>query len=814
MRIQSITLHPFAGISNQTFDFETGMNILLGANEAGKSTIFHAIKHVLLTSTQLTRTQLDKTLGRFFPLPAGDTIRISLNFTNASDQSILLKKTWIKGNRNGSVELQLPDGSILSDDAVVQQKMQELLNNSTATFERILLSSQSNLHESIQELKDQEDLRSELGHILRKQLMQTGGISIDRFRSLLDQKHDQYFKRWDIQADYPQNNRGITSPYRNGTGLLLDAFYAKEALQRDLTEAQQFEDELDAIHQKLNEVGEQKLRIENTLSKIRPLKADIIKRQSIESKLLQSREQLSRIKQIVKEWPSLENQLSQLEEKIKQTEAQKSALSEEFAKAQQKSAYTALKKKLADINELESNLEEERNVFGGLPKIESSDLQVLRDWERQINTSKARLEAGKLRIRMKSPSSKQLRLRVGTQEEKELSLSPDIVVEESADGIFSLMVDDLEIDVSAGEQDLSQVLQELEQITLRFQEKLKALGVESLTDADVALSAYQAQQRRLEQLEKDILKLLGDKSKVELEEELDQMGSLDQVRDLNEIQADLTLKTQEIAQFQSQKDQHEQRISTWQEEFADVDAAMEKTFELGTELKGKEKELEELAQLPEGYESAEALLHQLSEWEDEERDLKDSWSELKLEIAQKEADAPDESSEELQKALELAESDYEKVRREALTLDRVRKKALQTLDALDANTHTKLQVRFLYWLQQMSGDRFKTVALDADMPEHFETQDNKALAFEQLSHGTQDMVALAWRFALSEFFLKDQTGILLFDDPMVDMDANRRKHATEAFKQFSASHQILLMTCHEEHAEGLSQNCEAQIINI
>src|SRR5690625_4727789 len=78
MILKSIRLHPFAGIRDRTFEFGGGLAVVLGPNEAGKSTLMHAIWNALLTSTSLTARQLDQEMGRYFPANGGDVIRVTM----------------------------------------------------------------------------------------------------------------------------------------------------------------------------------------------------------------------------------------------------------------------------------------------------------------------------------------------------------------------------------------------------------------------------------------------------------------------------------------------------------------------------------------------------------------------------------------------------------------------------------------------------------------------------------------------------------------------------------------------------------------
>jgi len=53
MILKKLILCPFAGFTNREVEFKKGLNVILGENEAGKSTLVNAIKASLFEPTNL-----------------------------------------------------------------------------------------------------------------------------------------------------------------------------------------------------------------------------------------------------------------------------------------------------------------------------------------------------------------------------------------------------------------------------------------------------------------------------------------------------------------------------------------------------------------------------------------------------------------------------------------------------------------------------------------------------------------------------------------------------------------------------------------
>ena len=164
MMLRRITLKTFAGSTNRGIDIEPGLNIISGPNEAGKSTIFHAINAVLTIPSDLTARETQKHLGAFMPATGGDSIAVAAGFDHAG-ASYSIERSW--GAERGT-RLTLPDGAIIADDDEVAGRLEAMLPAPTGTLRTIFFSYQSALPAILEQLSTDPGVFSSLSDILRR----------------------------------------------------------------------------------------------------------------------------------------------------------------------------------------------------------------------------------------------------------------------------------------------------------------------------------------------------------------------------------------------------------------------------------------------------------------------------------------------------------------------------------------------------------------------------------------------------------------------------------------------------------------------
>ena len=88
----------------------------------------------------------------------------------------------------------------------------------------------------------------------------------------------------------------------------------------------------------------------------------------------------------------------------------------------------------------------------------------------------------------------------------------------------------------------------------------------------------------------------------------------------------------------------------------------------------------------------------------------------------------------------------------------------------------------------------------------FRRDDDRGIPFDGLSMGTRACLGLAVRLSMARWFLEDREGLLVLDDPFVDLDPGRQQTAAALLKDFSKTRQVILLTCHPAHAELLGEH--------
>lgn len=114
---------------------------------------------------------------------------------------------------------------------------------------------------------------------------------------------------------------------------------------------------------------------------------------------------------------------------------------------------------------------------------------------------------------------------------------------------------------------------------------------------------------------------------------------------------------------------------------------------------------------------------------------------------------------------------------------------------------------FTHYLSFISDGKVSSEFPEADKLNMNIYSDNKLLDYGKLSEGTKETVSLAFRLAVLDHLFPDGGGVIVFDDPFTDMDADRTAQSCELIKECAKQHQVIFLTCKEEYTAMF--NCNA-----
>ena len=807
MRIKSIQLKPFAGILNKKVEFCPGLTVILGPNEAGKSTLLNALKSVLFTEVELTKARFDKIMKEYLPVKGGDTIRVSLEFQKEGED-YFLEKIWKPGNKKGSSILKFSDQREYTIDEEVSRQVDRFLPAREGTVKNILLTWQSALDETMNILHGNMEIRPDLGAILRSSIMETDGVSVDKLRLRLDCEYIDYFQHWDVEKEAPENGRGINHPYKKEVGKILKAYYEKEGIEKDYSETCKVEIEIDELNKKIQDKESKQNKIKDELNQYKGIKSQIQERQQIENDLITIDRETEEIKKISKAWPIKENWLSkEVESQVKRIEGKREKLKKEDDEARQNQKNKEFRKRFKDLEKLHKKLEEAKNKFSKVKKITEKDIEDLKTKKQDVKDLENEIKASKLTLSFVSKKQQALKLKDVSEKEEVLHLEQSQKIEKTFQGKLILEHEDWKMEIQAGEGEIDQLIDKKEEKTKEIEKELKKLGVNTFEEAHSINKVYDELRLEVEYAERNFREELEEEGYEKLEEKYKQLGKEKKVRPLEKISAEQVRLVLELENLQREVKEAKEQVKEWEEKYESHDEMISLLGSKQYKQKVLKKKLENLAKLPDGFDDYKSFYDYIDRIDNNDREIQQEISSLHVQKATMESQKPDQSSEELNTQLDESKQNFQRILLEGKVVTHIKEKASDLLREMDVKTYEGFQKKFINYFIHMSGKSFSKVEMDQDIPGKLIKSDGSELTYHLLSFGTKDTFALALRLTMAEYFLQDKSGFLILDDPLVDMDAGRQALAAEQISEFAKNKQVIFLTCHPEIAKMLNGKC-------
>ena len=138
MYIKSYSCKRFAGIKDKELDFEKGLNVILGPNESGKSTIIDGIHSTLFKNIKLKRNNNPDLnfMKRYMPSPDGDSIDGNITISIDGEEFQIYREWGV----DEKIHLISPDGSIIKSEDTINDKLGELFQFGEGTYTNIVFA--------------------------------------------------------------------------------------------------------------------------------------------------------------------------------------------------------------------------------------------------------------------------------------------------------------------------------------------------------------------------------------------------------------------------------------------------------------------------------------------------------------------------------------------------------------------------------------------------------------------------------------------------------------------------------------------------
>lgn len=777
--------------------------MVLGNNEAGKSSIFQAIFQTLFLPSKLHKRTFANEMQRFIPI-GGDTARAELVFTDKNG-SYNLYKSW--GGQTES-KLQLADGTLITDAEKLKQALADRLPASPGVCKNILFGFQAKLQETIASLIQSKKEYFALGDILRSSAVQTDGISPERFLHALDSEKETYFANWDIANDYPKNQRGIHNPYKKNLGKILAAYYEKEGLRMQWQAAKESEEKYERLERKLKTIRDANKALTEFLRQYEFAYQELRNMETLQAQHKNSQWEYQNAKKLYDDWGQMEIYWQGLDRDFPKMQEQLAKLQQEQRQAKQQEEQKKLHDRYHRANTLQKEVDAQEEELAKKTQISRPICRKLSSLRSEIERLGHFLDASKIRLRMQAKTELKLRYQNGlaglATEMQSYDLQAGSKFLQTAKGAFVLQTEDWELEVVTEGDDFEQKQALYTSKKQEYADLCQQYQVESPEEASQIATEYETVLFHLQQAKNHLEKELAGESLPNLEKKLatSLQGTLEgksfaqTTEALYSYQAEFSRKQQEHQDIQN-------KLAYFQQTYQSRDHLFDTSAAKKIELSDLQKKIDTASQVLPKETDVSSFLR---DYEFKQQQFRQQSSELHtLELQEKEvlAQAPEHSSEELAMALEDADRQYRKEKQYGNSLLRIEKMA-ESLQQTEENTYSRYIKDLEVVLGQLGLQQYDKVYTQADYPVGFFRSDGEVIPYQVLSTGTIHILSLAIRLIMAKYFLQEKQGFLILDDPLVELDPGRQAKAVQHIMHFAEQYQVIFFTCHPQHAKLFS----------
>lgn len=808
MNIKNISCDQFAGLLDMDWSLEPGLNMVIGANEAGKSTLIDLIYYMFFQNVKINNKTDAAFVKNYFPNKvtgiAGDVIDGKLKL-ETEEGTYVITKEWGKDKNSSNCSMRLPDGTKIKSEEEINKVLKGFFDYDEGLLSEIVFPSKKRDIKAVESIlkklsgKKEDDLdalKGELSSALTQAALETGGVSIDKLESELKNKLNMYGERWDFERAMPENGpkRGIDNPWpcadtklaRVGQqAIVLRNYYELKAIEREQMEVQLAEKQVDNYKSKLMTAQSLKKQAHDKREDFNKYAAKLDQSVLLKEHISRISAHLKELKEDSVSWPDSVAGLKLREElKVKLEQAK---LNEHYHK----------------VGTIKKEFDSKKHELDSIKKVEHEDIIALNNYIKAKDRLDSMLTGLNLVAKLKKLSDTPVEITSIATGAKLSADDGNLPINEAVEikipGIMELQLMPQGVDVDDVKKQLFALVENIKSIYDKY-------GVNCLEALQQLSARYNEMEQQVNMLQINLVSVLGDNTWENLSREYDSLPndveSLEQVtKDIKEICGSKDIQEM-IAYYKSV-------IATYEKKHSSLEELQKSIILEEDELSKCQSNLAALDDIPEEY----SVITDVDAYKNQLRDAYDTWDKecetIASQLKSAEISLGDRTSEEFEDKLASAQEMLDNSKATYQHWKNIYDKFVALRTAAMSTQNISIEPQFKKYLDIISSGKLTVTNMDDKLNVDI-ASGNNAMTYNTLSAGTKDTVALAFRLAMLEYIFPEGGGIAFFDDPISEMDPNRRVQACKLIEEFAKNNQVIFVTCDEMYTKLLSGN----VINI
>lgn len=841
MKLKEVQCDQFAGLNRNdpasTIKFGDGLNLIVGDNEQGKSTMVDLIYYLLFKDVKLDTRSDKEFIARYFPQKttgrAGDVIDGALVF-EVEEGECCIRKEWEK--KGGICRLTLPDGTLIRDPDALKQYLRDTLPYQKGIYGEIVFASQKrqlNCVKSIMEglnrdkaTKDKlQQTRETLLSVLNRAALETGGVALDELEKQIEQRLTQYNAHWDDRMELPEGGvkRGINNKWKKEVGLILQAYYEMEEVRGKLRKAEADEETCEEITDRIRSLEKEKELRTAEKEKFSGVRTALKTRRILLEKLTDQTERIREMEKVLQEWPKLSRQIAQaqaLKEQRNQVTLLRQYEQADRIRINREAAADRLQQMMPVTQEdIDTYRKAQRRKAGLEGKMSGLSLVARIQMEKDMPVYVSQLASGEELAADGNEFQINAAVEIDIPDVMKMQLLPqdvdvDVLREEikACDVVMNHIMDQYKTDSCDKLEEMKTSYQqcqfEMERLDAQWNQILDGADWEKLKAAgEAARQKYSLETTGEMRQSEHSLETAGEETaheyspetaaytvSPETEEQLPNSSlDPDEIDDRIRALCGAGVSPEEYLGGRKAKQ------SACEDKYHSIEELKKQKETLEQELGQTQKEADEANQIPDKYKRIPDPDRYLTELNEEVKELEEDIRRSNARKNELSRSMDEVAAEEYAELLEEKVQTYEKTRKAYRHWKHISEVFQELKEQSSDNPVQDIEDHFRKYLAEISQD-----ALDASMDERMEVDlasGTRRLTYDTLSDGTKDTIALAFRLAMLEHLFPEGNGLAVFDDPFTDMDPGRVRQACRLVQKFAERNQVIFTTCDNKYEE-------------